>query len=72
MEGIQPSVVLEIEHAIQTLKSRRETAIVLVEQSLEFATGIADYSYILDKGKVVAEGNPEEMSSDVVRAHLTV
>ena len=72
MEGIQPSVVLEIEHAIQTLKKRRETAIVLVEQSLEFATGIADYSYILDKGRVVAEGNPEAMSSDVVRAHLTV
>ena len=72
MEGIQPSVVMEIEGAIQTLKKRRDTAIILVEQSLEFATGIADYSYVLDKGRVVAEGDATAMNGAVVRAHLTV
>lgn len=34
MEGIQPSVVSEIEHAIETLKAKRETSILLVEQGL--------------------------------------
>lgn len=72
MEGIQPSVVMEIERAIEKLKKRGDMAVVLVEQSLDFATTIADYSYVLDKGTVVAQGAPHELSDDVVRGHLTV
>jgi len=72
MEGIQPSVVSEIEQVIETLKEKRETSILLVEQSLAFATRIADYYYILDKGSIVAEGNSDELSDEVVRKHLTV
>ncbi len=72
MEGIQPSVVQEIEHAIQTIKKKREIAVLLVEQSLDFATTIADYTYIMDKGTIVAQGNPDELSDEIVRGHLTV
>jgi urea transport system ATP-binding protein len=72
MEGVQPSVVLEIEHAIEQIKKQRETAILLIEQSLAFATSIADYYYILDKGSVVAQGSAEELTDEVVRKHLTV
>jgi len=72
MEGIQPSVVQEIEHAIETIKKKREIAVLLVEQSLDFATKIADYSYIMDKGIIVAQGGPDELTDELVRGHLTV
>ncbi len=72
MEGIQPSVVQQIEDAIRTLQTQRETAVLLVEQSLHFATSIADYSYVLDRGAIVAQGNADELSLETVRGHLTV
>jgi urea transport system ATP-binding protein len=72
MEGIQPSIVIEIEAIIEAIKKQREIAVLLVEQSLEFATGIADYYYLLDKGSIVAEGATDALSEDQVRRHLTV
>ncbi|MBD0383473.1 urea ABC transporter ATP-binding subunit UrtE [Paenibacillus sedimenti] len=72
MEGIQPSIVMEIEAIIETIKRNREIAVLLVEQSLEFATSIADYYYVLDRGTIVAEGNAEQLSEDQVKKHLTV
>ena len=72
MEGIQPNVVEQIENAIHTLKKRGDIAVLLVEQSLDFATTVADYTYIFDHGKVVAQGKPDELPADVVRAHLTI
>lgn len=72
MEGIQPSVVMEIEAIIETIKRNREIAVLLVEQSLEFATSIADYYYVVDRGTVAAEGNAEHLNEELVRKHLTV
>lgn len=72
MEGIQPSIVMEIEAIIESIKRNREIAVLLVEQSLEFATRIADYYYVLDRGTIVAEGNAEQLSEDQVKKHLTV
>jgi urea transport system ATP-binding protein len=72
MEGIQPSVVQLIEDAIASIKAARDTAVLLVEQSLEFAAAIADYYYVLDKGTVVAEGGSAELSAEDVKLHLTV
>jgi urea transport system ATP-binding protein len=72
MEGIQPSIVMEIEAIIETIKRQREIAVLLVEQSLDFATSIADYYYLLDKGAIVAEGGTEELSEEQVKRHLTV
>ncbi|WP_248927881.1 urea ABC transporter ATP-binding subunit UrtE [Paenibacillus hamazuiensis] len=72
MEGIQPSVVMEIERVIETLKASREMAILLVEQSLTFATRIADYYCVLDKGAVVAEGSPANLTEEQVKRHLVV
>ncbi len=72
MEGIQPSIVMEIEAIIESIKRNREIAVLLVEQSLEFATSIADYYYVLDRGTIAAEGHAEHLSEDQVRKHLTV
>ncbi|MDB5053649.1 MAG: urea transporter, ATP-binding protein UrtE [Bacilli bacterium] len=72
MEGIQPSIVMEIEQVIAAIKQKREVAVLLVEQSLAFATLIADYYYVLDKGMIVAEGNSAELSEELVKQHLSV
>jgi urea transport system ATP-binding protein len=72
MEGIQPSIVMEIEQVIENIKRTREVAILLVEQSVAFATTIADYYYVLDRGAVAAEGSAADLSEDQVKQHLTV
>jgi urea transport system ATP-binding protein len=72
MEGIQPSIIMEIEQVIENLKRTREVAILLVEQSLAFATTIADYYYVLDRGAIAAEGSAADLSEEQVKQHLTV
>jgi urea transport system ATP-binding protein len=72
MEGIQPSIVMEIENVIESIKRTREVAVLLVEQSLAFATTIADYYYVLDRGTIVAEGDASALSDEQVRQHLMV
>lgn len=72
MEGIQPSIVMEIEQVIQSIKAQKQMSVLLVEQSLTFATGIADYYYVLDKGVIVAEGSSASLSEDMVKKHLAV
>jgi urea transport system ATP-binding protein len=72
MEGIQPSIVMEIEQVIENIKQTREVAILLVEQSLAFATTIADYYYVLDRGAIAAEGSAADLSEEQVKQHLTV
>jgi urea transport system ATP-binding protein len=71
-EGIQPSIILEIERVLRVLKARRAFSILLVEQYLEFATSLADRFYIMKKGTIVAEGSAQELKGDLVKAHLTV
>ncbi|CAG7616201.1 High-affinity branched-chain amino acid transport ATP-binding protein LivF [Paenibacillus solanacearum] len=72
MEGIQPSIVMDIERVIESIKANQSMSVLLVEQSLTFATSIADYYYVLDKGMIVAEGTPASLSEDQVRKHLAV
>jgi len=69
-EGIQPSVILEIENVINQVKGRM--SILLVEQHLQFARGLADFYYIMEKGTIVASGAIDLLSDEVVRRHLTV
>ncbi len=71
-EGVQPSIVKDIERAIRALRETGEMAILLVEQYLEFARGLADGFAILDRGEVVASGAPELLADENVRRHLTV
>ncbi|MGH8895803.1 MAG: urea ABC transporter ATP-binding subunit UrtE [Egibacteraceae bacterium] len=65
-EGIQPSIVVEIEQAIHALHRARGLTILLVEQYLEFALRLADRYVVMVAGRVsasgaTAEANPEEL-----------
>jgi urea transport system ATP-binding protein len=71
-EGIQPSVIIEIENAIAKLNATNGLAIVLVEQYMEFALRLAQRYVVLDAGRVVAEGPTEGLANESVRKLLAV
>ena len=55
-EGIQPSIIKDIERAIRTLVAAGDIAILLVEQYYDFAKSLADHYVVLSRGEVVARG----------------
>ena len=71
-EGIQPSIIKDIERAIRTLASTGELAILLVEQYYEFARSLADQYLVMERGEIVARGEGAHMDRDNVRARLAV
>jgi urea transport system ATP-binding protein len=71
-EGIQPSIVDQIEDVITGFKQSRRFAILLVEQGLHFAARLAEKYVVMAKGAVVAAGRSEELSAEMVKQHLTV
>jgi urea transport system ATP-binding protein len=66
-EGIQPSIVQQIEESLREIRTRLKVAILLVEQYLDFAWSIADRFYVMRRGHIVLEGNPRE--SDPASIH---
>jgi urea transport system ATP-binding protein len=71
-EGIQPSIIDQIEDAIHLLKKQGNLSIILVEQYLDFAKAASDEFYILDRGSVVLTGESDELTPAVIGQHLTV
>ena len=71
-EGIQPSIIKDIERAIRKLLAAGDIAILLVEQYYDFAKSLADRYVVLSRGEVVTRGAGSTMDEDNVRAHLAV
>jgi len=71
-EGIQPSIIKDIERVIRLLVNRGNMAILLVEQYFEFARDLADVFAVMDRGEVVASGRIADMVEADIRRHLTV
>jgi urea transport system ATP-binding protein len=70
-EGIQPSVIDQIEEAIERIRGQG-ISVLLVEQYLEFAWRLASAFAIMRKGTIVSTGATSELREDMVRQHLTV
>jgi urea transport system ATP-binding protein len=71
-EGIQPSIIKDIEKVIRELAARGDMAIVLVEQYFDFARDLADRIAVMDRGAIVVEGTREELDEADVRRRLSV
>lgn len=71
-EGLQPSVVEEIDIIIKRIPSERNCAVLLVEQNLEFVRDITQKFAILDTGRIVAQDTVDTLTDDVVRQHLQI
>ena len=71
-EGIQPSIIKDIERIIRALAARGDMAILLVEQYFEFARDLAAAYLVMQRGEVVAAGRRDEMDESAIRNFLTV
>jgi urea transport system ATP-binding protein len=71
-EGIQPNIIQQIGHVLTSLVKEKNMAVLLVEQYLDFVKEFGRSFYIMNRGKVVAQGDTKELSDDVVSQHLGV
>ena len=71
-EGIQPSIIKDIERAIRMLAATGEMAILLVEQYYDFAESLADQYLLMERGEFIMRGRGETMPQDGVREALAV
>ncbi|MBK1833062.1 urea ABC transporter ATP-binding subunit UrtE [Roseibacillus ishigakijimensis] len=71
-EGIQPSIIDQIEDAIIYLKKAGNMTILLVEQYLDFAKSVSDHFCIMERGSVVESGEISLLSDELVAQYLSV
>jgi len=71
-EGIQPSIIKDIERVIRSLAGSGELAILLCEQYYDFARSLADQYLVMERGEIVARGAGADMDRDGVRKLLAV
>ena len=71
-EGLQPSVVEEIDAIIKRIPEDRGCDVLLVDQNLDFVRDITQNFAILDTGRIVAEGAIADLTDEVVSNHLSV
>ena len=71
-EGIQPSIIKDVERVIVLLRDRGTMAIILVEQYFDFAKRLADNFIVLDRGRTVLAGDRHVLETTDMRSHLTV
>src|SRR3954451_7408487 len=71
-EGIQPNIIQQIGGVLRKLVEERGMTVVLVEQYLDFVREFGHGFYVMNRGRVVAEGPTAELSTDVVNQHLSV
>ena len=70
--GMNPTETNELMQTIKLIRDRFGTAILLIEHDMNFVMGICERIVVLDYGKIIAEGNPEEVRSNpkVITAYL--
>lgn len=71
-EGIQPSIIKDIQEVICLLRDRGDMAILLVEQYFEFAKVLADSYAVMDRGEIILAGRGKDMVEEEVRGHMMV
>lgn len=71
-EGIQPSVVAEIERTILDLTRRGGLGVLLVEQHIGFALESAEKYYILEAGRITSTGTGGGDSEVAVRSAMAI
>ena len=71
-EGIQPSIIKDIERVIRTLARQGGMAILLVEQYYDFARSLADHYVVMSRGEVIKSGASADMDRENVKACLAL
>ena len=69
---MNPTETAELADAINLIREKFEIAILLIEHDMSFVMGICDRLVVLDYGKEIARGLPDEVrkNPDVIAAYL--
>jgi branched-chain amino acid transport system ATP-binding protein len=72
--GLAPQIIAEIFDTIRRLRDDRGLTVLLVEQNAQLALSVADYGYIMERGRVVLDGEPRRLlaNEDVKEFYLGV
>ena len=71
-EGIQPSIVQEIEDTLRRINREKDITVIVVEQKIDFIRQLARKFFIMDKGAIVAKGGIPDLTDSLVHRYLTV
>jgi len=71
-EGVQPSIILQIEEALGRIRRELGVAVLLVEQYLEFAWSFATRYFVMQKGRIVDRGGTADGDAQAVSRLLGV
>lgn len=71
-EGIQPSIVQEIEDTLKRINREKDITILVVEQKIDFARTLAQKFFMMEKGAIVASGTTSELTDSLVHRYLAV
>ncbi|MFP4133364.1 MAG: urea ABC transporter ATP-binding subunit UrtE [Halothece sp.] len=71
-EGIQPSIVQEIEDTLKRINKEKGITVLVVEQKIDFARQLAQKFFMMEKGAMVAQGKTEELTDNLVNQYLAV
>ena len=62
--GLSPLLVQEMMRMLKRICSEMQVSILLVEQNAKAALKIADYAYVLERGKIVLEGDSRQVGEN--------
>jgi branched-chain amino acid transport system ATP-binding protein len=62
--GLAPLAVQEIYQIIKRINEERGVSMLVVEQNVKAALGIADYGYVLENGRIVLTGSADQLSDN--------
>jgi len=70
--GMNPAETAELERMVLALVARHSLAVVLIEHDMRLVMGLSRHIVVLNQGRVIAEGAPQEIQSnpEVIRAYL--
>jgi branched-chain amino acid transport system ATP-binding protein len=62
--GLAPLVVQEIYKIIRKINREQKVSLLLVEQNVRAALGIADYGYVMENGRIVLDGSADKLTKN--------
>ena len=70
--GMNPNETEELMETIEVVRKRFGVTVLLIEHDMKLVSGICEYLYVLNFGRLLAEGTPKEVLSnpEVVKAYL--
>lgn len=70
--GMNPNETAELMETIEIVRKRFGVTVLLIEHDMKLVSGICEYLYVLNFGRLLAEGTPKEVLSnpEVVKAYL--